>query len=59
MKNFSTVPFDQRRVHSESCGVNVSSGKVGLEVRVARFERTNWVCYGLPCSYTFVTTCGD
>lgn len=24
LENFSTVPFHQRRVHGESCGVNVS-----------------------------------
>lgn len=52
MKNFSTVPFHQCRVHGESCEVNVSSGKDGVEVRVAKLKRTNWVCYGLPCSCT-------
>lgn len=32
--------------------MSVSSGEDGAEVRVAKLKRTNWVCYGLPCSCT-------
>lgn len=34
-------------------------GEDGVEVWVAKLKRTNWVCYGLPCSCTCATTFGD
>lgn len=55
MKNFSTVPFDQRRVHGDSCGVNVSSGKDGGGGKGSEIEKDE---LGLlwPAMFLYVAT---
>lgn len=59
MKNFSTVPFHQRRVHGESCEVNVSSGERWGRGKGSEIENNE---LGLlwPAMFLYVaTTFGD